>query len=383
MKMLEYNEYIEACEHIRADGGFLKTVIRTKEYSHRAAVELGGREYAETGNDRDPYDFGTHVFMLPLSELMRHGTFRFSFQSFKMDPASAEDTNEAGSVVVPFDSGAIKSREELINEYSSGLKQKRAVSGETVAGGIRYGQYEYADKNGAPVMCYALFVDTGKARILTGTPDDGYKAGSCSQTAEGQALAAQKNGHYIVAAVNGDFYDMFGDFIPCGLCVKNGITIANADSGRPFFGILKNGEAVIADLINNPGYKDQLEQAVGGMQIFLSDGEPDDFAALEPFGYIRHPRTAVGLDGRGGVILLVVDGRIAEHSNGATLIDLCEIMRSLGAVKAINLDGGGSATFLLRSKGELKLLNRPADLFKPDHMLIREVYNTILVEAKI
>lgn len=54
---------------------------------------------------------------------------------------------------------------------------------------------------------------------------------------EGEALAAKKNGHDIVAAVNGDFYKMLGNFAPCGLCVKNGVTIANADSARPFFGI--------------------------------------------------------------------------------------------------------------------------------------------------
>lgn len=59
------------------------------------------------------------------------------------------------------------------------------------------------------------------------------------------------------------------------------------------------------------------------MQIFLRDGEPWDFAALEPFGFIRHPRTAVGIDGRGSVILLVMDGRIEEYSNGATRWLIC------------------------------------------------------------
>lgn len=57
-------------------------------------------------------------------------------------------------------------------------------------------------------------------------------------------------------------------------------------------------------------------------------------------------------------------------------------MKSLGAVKALNMDRGDSATFLVRFGDKFTILNRPADLFRPNDMLIREVYNSILVEAK-
>jgi hypothetical protein len=43
------------------------------------------------------------------------------------------------------------------------------------------------------------------------------------------------------------------------------------------------------------------------------------------------------------VILVAVDGR-QEMSDGATLQEMADIMRRLGAVEAINLDGGGSTT---------------------------------------
>jgi len=57
-------------------------------------------------------------------------------------------------------------------------------------------------------------------------------------------------------------------------------------------------------------------------------------------------------------------------------------MQYFGAKKAINLDGGGSSTFIVKQEGELTMLNRPADLMRPDEPLIREIFNSILVVKK-
>ena len=56
-----------------------------------------------------------------------------------------------------------------------------------------------------------------------------------------------------------------------------------------------------------------------------------------------HPRTAVGRDASGRLILVVVDGR-STFSAGVTLLNLAKIMQEFGAVDAIELDGGGSST---------------------------------------
>jgi hypothetical protein len=78
----------------------------------------------------------------------------------------------------------------------------------------------------------------------------------------------------------------------------------------------------------------------------------------------RHPRTAAGVtrDGR-TLLLLVVDGRQPAWSAGATLIELADLMRELGAWTALNLDGGGSSAFWWRSPDETegKVRNRPSD----------------------
>ena len=55
------------------------------------------------------------------------------------------------------------------------------------------------------------------------------------------------------------------------------------------------------------------------------------------------PRTAIGQRQDGAIILLVIDGR-GVGSLGATLKETQEIMYQLGAVNAMNLDGGKSTT---------------------------------------
>lgn len=76
----------------------------------------------------------------------------------------------------------------------------------------------------------------------------------------------------------------------------------------------------------------------------------------------RHPRTAAGLTrDRRELILVVVDGRQPGWSIGMTLSELGDLMLRLGAHNAVNLDGGGSSSFLYRPAGGAALTNRPSD----------------------
>jgi len=65
------------------------------------------------------------------------------------------------------------------------------------------------------------------------------------------------------------------------------------------------------------------------------------------FSAYRHARTFVGVDARGRLFLATADG----VSAGLTLTEEAEMIRSLGAVDAMNLDGGGSTQFA--SEGQL------------------------------
>jgi exopolysaccharide biosynthesis protein len=72
----------------------------------------------------------------------------------------------------------------------------------------------------------------------------------------------------------------------------------------------------------------------------------------------RNPRTAIGVRADGTVLLVVVDGHRHNASVGVTIDELRQLMASLGAVDAVNLDGGGSSAMVLRER----LVNRPSDL---------------------
>ena len=63
----------------------------------------------------------------------------------------------------------------------------------------------------------------------------------------------------------------------------------------------------------------------------------------------KHPRTAMGYTRDNKLIILVVEGRNPKAS-GATLTQLAEILKELGCVEALNLDGGGSSCMLVNGK---------------------------------
>ncbi len=64
---------------------------------------------------------------------------------------------------------------------------------------------------------------------------------------------------------------------------------------------------------------------------------------------MRGPKIAAGLDRKGNLLVLTINGRIRE-SVGATHIDMAEIMIKLGAVKAMGFDPGGSSTLVVNNK---------------------------------
>ena len=81
------------------------------------------------------------------------------------------------------------------------------------------------------------------------------------------------------------------------------------------------------------------------------------------------PRTAFGLDKNGRYIICVVDGRQPFRSVGLTLSEMAATMIKLGAVDAINLDGGGSTAMTVKNR----VVNSPSDGYE------RSVSNALLV----
>jgi Phosphodiester glycosidase/FlgD Ig-like domain len=106
-------------------------------------------------------------------------------------------------------------------------------------------------------------------------------------------------------------------------------------------------------------FPDGALDAIGGGPVLVRDGAPVRQAG-EGFTFDqiarRHPRTAVGQLAGGGFLFVVADGR-SSRSAGLTTRALARTMADLGAVAAINFDGGGSSTISF----DRAVLNTPSD----------------------
>ena len=101
--------------------------------------------------------------------------------------------------------------------------------------------------------------------------------------------------------------------------------------------------------------------SVGGHPVLLRQGRTQSWPGDDPKARGRHPRTLLGWTPSGEVLLVVVDGRRPGHSGGLTLHESADLLRRLGATEAINLDGGGSSTFVGPCPTGACVLNRPSD----------------------
>lgn len=106
------------------------------------------------------------------------------------------------------------------------------------------------------------------------------------------------------------------------------------------------GQQVRLDLAISPG---KIVHAIGGGPRLVQDGEvfvPFRWESFGPaFSSRRTSRSAIGITAAGKVLLVTIEK--SRRSTGMRLIELARLMRELGAVQAMNLDGGGSSTLVV------------------------------------
>lgn len=198
------------------------------------------------------------------------------------------------------------------------------------------------------------------------------------QRVSDQMRYAAIDGRNVLAGVNADFYNMStGE--PEGLVVKNGIQVhawtpsAEISSRLPyrtFFGILKDGTAIIGDEEVYEANKANLEQAVGGDYILVDNGVPISFdegtdtSSMPDRPTAPYPRTCVGIRQDGSVFFICMDGKRPDtYSAGLTLVEMAQLLVENGAVYAMNLDGGGSTTMVVKDPEtqQYTVQNSPSD----------------------
>ena len=153
-----------------------------------------------------------------------------------------------------------------------------------------------------------------------------------------------------ILAINGDYYGAQER----GYVLRNGVLYrASAQSGTDAlvigadgnFRIINEGETSADTLVREGAW-----QVLTFGPALVKDGQVTVRSSDEVGrAMTSNPRTAIGQISEGHYLLVVSDGRTKE-SAGLSLRQLAELMQSLGAQIAYNLDGGGSSTMVFQGR---------------------------------
>lgn len=115
---------------------------------------------------------------------------------------------------------------------------------------------------------------------------------------------------------------------------------------------------------------------LGGYDVLVNNFTVNTNCHTDNSGNSAAPRTFIGFKEDGTGFLCVVDGRGAGGSVGITVNQEAQLASVLGAKFALELDGGGSSTMIVRVNDTLTLRNTPSD------GSMRSVSNAILLVEK-
>lgn len=115
---------------------------------------------------------------------------------------------------------------------------------------------------------------------------------------------------------------------------------------------------------------------LGGYDVLVNNNTVNTNCHTDNSGNAAAPRTFIGFKEDGTGFLCVVDGRGAGGSVGITVNQEAQLASTLGAQFALELDGGGSSTVIVRINDTLTLRNTPSD------GSMRRVSNAILLVEK-
>jgi len=166
-----------------------------------------------------------------------------------------------------------------------------------------------------------------------------------------------------VVAFNGDFFSSSYAWGAMGLTVKNGVRLDGDESDqegmevrRSSLSISRDGDVRIGpiplELLPDPDRPwtwipdpDEFYNTIGGLPLMVKNGHPVNLYAQCsqeqgwcPDQYFQRARTAFGKTFDGKVFVVII-----PEEWGLTIEQLAHLMVELGAMEAINLDGGGSS----------------------------------------
>ena len=119
-----------------------------------------------------------------------------------------------------------------------------------------------------------------------------------------------------------------------------------------------------------------MQTAVGGGPVLLQNGsiKITSEAELKFTGKAindKHPRTCMSYTNDGRLIVMAIQGRFPGVAEGATLTQEAELLKGIGCVEALNLDGGGSSCLLINGKETIKPSEKGVERPVPAVFLIK------------
>jgi hypothetical protein len=120
----------------------------------------------------------------------------------------------------------------------------------------------------------------------------------------------------------------------------------------------------------------KMKTAVGGGPVLLQQSQirisnEDELKFTGKAINDKHPRTAMGYTRNNKLIILVIQGR-SESASGASLVEEAQILKDLGCVEALNLDGGGSSCLLVNGKETIKPSDKEGQRAVPAVFIIKD-----------
>ena len=250
---------------------------------------------------------------------------------------------------------------ETISTVSSASSSSNAEAASKAAETATVTDTSYSDDNISVTLTektvnntqvYVADVTVSSAEYLkTALANNTYGNNVTAKTSE---TAANNNA---ILAVNGDYYGAN----TTGYVIRNGVVYRDTvreDASNGDLAIYKDGSFKI--IYENEISADQLvEDGVVNLLAFgpalVENGEIVVNTKSEVGqSMASNPRTAIGIIDENHYIIIVSDGRTSE-SQGLSLYEMAEVMKSYGVKTAYNLDGGGSSTMYFNGQ----VINKP------------------------
>jgi exopolysaccharide biosynthesis protein len=285
------------------------------------------------------------------SLLLFHGPYT-ALKSFFIQSL---DTTMHGYLLKPLSLWTLSQQE--IDKY----KPEQTISGPAVMPKVK----DYSKLDSTKITFKVIHEPTFTAHVMfVANPNRVKVAVTKYLDVRGQTVSEFVRTTGAIAGINGGAFEDANHWrgtggIPLGITMHDGKLIHNDPSQwyhYPEIGITAKGQLVVGAYTLAQLKKLDVKECLSFGPVLIQNGVP--VHGINTWGYA--PRTAIGQEANGTMVLVVTDGRLVNGVNdvGASIAELRQLMEKLGCVNAANLDGGSSTTMVYKGK----LLDTPTDV---------------------